>query len=125
MTANVADRVIDNGITVLDTEATHVYICSAEPTTYTEASSTYALGTKNWGAGGAFGAPAAGTNGRKVTSTAITDGSVTGSGTATKWAVTDNTNSRLLADGDLASSQAVTSGNTWALPAFDITIKSQ
>lgn len=125
--ANVlADRVLDLGLNVLDTEATHIYICSADPTTYTEATSTYALGNKNFGAGNAFGAPAAGSpNGRKVTSVAITDGSVTGTGTAAKWAVTDNTNSRLLANGSLSASQAVTSGNTFTLAAFDIRIPNQ
>lgn len=126
MAANVADRVLDNGLTVLDTEATHIYICSAEPSTFTAASSTNALGNKNFGAGGCFGAPAAGSpNGRKVSSTAITDGTVTGTGTATHWAVTDNTNSRLLAVGSLSSSQAVTSGNTFTLGSYDIRLPNQ
>jgi len=38
------DRVFDNGLTVLDTEANKILITSAEATTYTEANSTYALG---------------------------------------------------------------------------------
>lgn len=122
----VADRVLDLGLNVLDTEATHVYIVSADPTTFTEASSTNALGNKNFGAGAVFGAPAAGTpNGRKVTSAAITDGVVTGTGTATGWAITDNTNSRLLANGDFSASQGVTNGNTFTLGAFTITIPNQ
>jgi hypothetical protein len=126
MADSLGDRVLDYGLDVLDTEATHLYICSQEPTTFIEASSTYALGNKNFGAGGVFGGPAAGSpNGRKVSSTEITDGAVTGSDTAVKWAVTDDGNSRLLADGSLASSQPVTSGNTFSLPSFDITIPSQ
>jgi len=120
MAANVQDRVLDLGLNVLDTEATHMYITSAEATTFTEASSTFAKGNKNWGAGAVFGSPAAGSPGRKVTSAAITDGSVTGTATVTNWAVTDNTNSRLLAVGALSASQAVTSGNTFSLGAFDI-----
>jgi hypothetical protein len=126
MADSLADRVLDLGLNVLDSEADKIFICSQEPTTYTEASSTYALGNKTFSAGGAFGAPAAGSpNGRKVSSTAITDGSVTGTGTAAKWAVVDSANSRLLADGSLAASQAVTSGNTFSLPSFDIRIPGQ
>jgi hypothetical protein len=126
MTANVASRVLDNGLAVLDTEATHLHITSAEATTYTEASATFALGAKNWGAGGVFGSPAAGSpNGRKASSTAITDGAITASGTATNWAVVDSANSRLLAVGLLSASQAVVSGNTFSLASFDIRLPSQ
>ena len=126
MADNLQDRVLDLGLNVLDIEATHLYICSQEPTTFVEASSTYALGAKNWGAGAVFGSPAAGSpNGRKVSSAAISDGAVTGTGTAAKWAITDNTNSRLLAVGSLAASQAVTAGNTFSLATFDIRIPSQ
>lgn len=117
----VADRVLDLGLNVLDTEATHLYITSSEATTFTQASSTNALGNKNFGAGAVTGSPAAGSpNGRKVTTAAVTDGSVTATGTATTWAITDNTNSRLLATGTLSASQAVTSGNPFTLGAFDI-----
>jgi hypothetical protein len=56
---SLQSRVLDLGLNVLDTETTHLYLCSQEPTTYTEATSTYALGNNNFGAGGAFGAPAA------------------------------------------------------------------
>lgn len=126
MAANVADRVLDLGLNVLDTEATHIYITNAEATNFTQASSTFALGNKNWGAGAVFGAPAAGSpNGRKVSSAAVTDGSVTATGTATHWAVTDNTNSRLLAVGTLAASQGVTSGNPFTLSSFDIRLPNQ
>jgi hypothetical protein len=126
MPASLSDRVLDLGLNVLDAEPEKIVICSAEPTTYTEANSTFKLGEKVFAVGGAFGAPAAGTpNGRKVSSTAITDGAVQGTGTATKWGVVDSANTRLLADGDLAASQAVTSGNTFSLPSFDIRIPSQ
>lgn len=117
----VGDRVLDLGLNVLDVEATHLYITSAEATTFTQASSTNALGNKNFGVGAVTGSPAAGSpNGRKVTTAAITDGTVTATGTATTWAITDNTNSRLLATGTLSASQGVTSGNTFTLGAFDI-----
>ncbi len=126
MANNVASRVLDNGLSVLDTESDKIVICSQEPTTYTEANSTYALGNKTFSAGGAFGAPATGSpNGRKVSSTAITDGSVTATDDATHWAVVDTANSRLLAVGSLSAPQAVTSGNTFQLPSFDIRLPSE
>lgn len=126
MAANVQSRVLDNGLTVLDTEADKIVLCSQEPTTYTEANSTYILGAKTFSTGAAFGSPAAGSpNGRKVSSTAITDGAISGTGTATNWAVVDTANTRLLAVGSLSSSQAVTNGNTFSLPSFDIRLPSQ
>jgi hypothetical protein len=116
------DRVFDNGLTVLDTEANRLDICSSEPTTYTAATSTASLGNKTLGAGD-IGAPAAGSpNGRQVTVQALTSGSVTATGTATHYAITDTGNSRLLATGALSSSQAVTNGNTFSTSSFTIRI---
>lgn len=114
------DRVMDFGLNVLDTEANRLDICSTEPATYAAATSTNTLGNKT---SLAVGSPGDGTpNGRKVTVPAITDGVVTGTGTATHWAITDTVNSRLLATGALSASQGVTSGNVFVLAAFDIRI---
>jgi len=118
------DRVFDNGLTILDTEANRLDICSSEPTTYTAATSTASLGNKSIGAGD-IGAPAAGSpNGRQVTVSALTAGSVTATGTATHYAITDTANSRLLATGALTASQAVTNGNTFSTSSFTIRIPS-
>lgn len=122
----VDSRVLDLGLNVLDTESTHLYLCSAEPATFTQASSTFALGNNNFGAGAVFGAPAAGTpNGRKVASAAVSAGSITATGTAANWAATDNPNTRLNVTGALAATQAVTSGNTWQMATFDVRLPSQ
>jgi hypothetical protein len=118
--AFINDRVFDNGLTVLDTEANRLDICSQEPVSYTEATSTYTLGNKTSLSVGAPGDRSGG--GRKVTVAAITDGTVTGTATATHWAVVDTSNSRLLATGSLSSGQAVSSGNPFTLAAFDIGI---
>lgn len=57
----INDNVLDNGLTQLKSQASDIYICSQEPATFTQASSTYALGRKNFGAGNVFpGAIAAG-----------------------------------------------------------------
>lgn len=116
--ATLNDRVYDNGLTVLDTEANRLDICSQEPATYTAATSTYTLGNKT---SLSIGAPAARSGGgREVTIASFTDGAVTGNGSATHYAIVDTVNSRLLATGSLSSSQTVTSGNTFSLAAFKI-----
>lgn len=119
MAGTFGDRVFDNGLTVLDTEANRLDVCSQQPTTYTEATSTYTLGNKTSPTISAPGDRTGG--GRKVTVSAITDGDVTATGTATHWAITDTVNSRLLATNALSASQALGStANTFGLPAFDI-----
>lgn len=120
----VHDDVLDAALNIFNNNADIIAICSTEPANYTEATSTYVLGSKDHGAAGtAFGSPAdRSPSGRKVASTAVTDGAVTDDGTATHWAVCDSGNSKLLAADALDASQAVTSGNTFALPSFDIGI---
>lgn len=120
----IGSYVLDNGLSVLDTDAVAIHLCSQDPTTYTEATSTYSLGNKTWTAGGAFGAPEDGTpNGRQVNSTAISDGDVTATGTATDWAVVDATH--LLANGSLLAPQSVEQSNTFVLPSFKVKIPNQ
>jgi hypothetical protein len=112
------DRILDNGLSALDTEATHVHILSAEPASWANVG-TYTLGNATT----SIPAPAARTpSGRKVVVPAVTSGSVTGTGTAAYWAVVDTTNTRLLAAAALSASQVVTSGNTFTLASFDIGI---
>jgi len=118
--ATLNDRVLDNGLSILQSEGDRVDICSSEPTTYSAATSSASLGNTT---SITISAPAdASPNGRKVTLSAITGASVTSTGTATHYAITDTGNSRLLATGALSSSQAVTSGNTFSLTASDIRI---
>ena len=124
----LGDHVLDGALAILDTEANRLDICHTLPTTYAQATSTYTVGNKLTPS---VGAPAAGSpNGRKVTVAKITDGTVTATSTGTSddaqfWALTDTTNSRLLAAGSLAAAQMVTSGNTFTLAAFDIRIPSE
>lgn len=118
--AYLNDRVLDNGLNTLTTEGNRLDICSAEPTTYAAATSTYTLGNKT---GISVSAPSARTpSGRKVTVAAISDGNVTNSGTASHWAITDTANSRLLAACPLSATQSVTNGNIFMLTSFDIGI---
>ena len=118
--AYLNDRVLDNGLTVLDTEANRLDICSQEPATYTQAITTYSLGNKT---SPSVGAPTdRSPTGRKVVVAAISDGSTTGTGTATHYALVDTVNSRLLAAGPVSVSKAVTPGNAFTLAAIDIGI---
>lgn len=118
--ATISDRVFDNGLTVLDTEANKIIITSAEATTFTQANVTYALGNST---SLSIGAPQDRTGGgRQVVIAAITDGSVVTSGTATHYAIVDTVNSRLLATGALTNPSAVTSGNTFTLTSTTIGI---
>jgi hypothetical protein len=120
MMATIADRVFDNGLTTLDTEANRIDICSSEPTTYAAATSTLTLGNST---SLSIGAPQDRSGGgREVVVAAITDGSVTGTGTATHYAIVDTSNSRLLATGSLTASQSVTSGNSFTLSSVTIGI---
>lgn len=118
--AYISDYVLDLGLTYLDTSGNRLDICTQEPATYAAATSTYTLGNKT---SLSIGAPAArAPSGRKVTIAAISDGAVTGAGTATHYAVSDTTASRLLIAGPLVASQVVTSGNPFTLAAFDFGI---
>lgn len=96
----------------------NLYICSTEPGTFTAASSTNKLGTKATPSIGAAGDRSGG--GRKRTVAAITDGTVNSTGTASHWALTDDSASELCATGALASSQSVTATNTFTTTAFEI-----
>jgi hypothetical protein len=117
--ATLDNRVFDNGLTVLDTEANAIHITSAEATSFANVAAV-TLGNST---SLSIGAPAdrAG-GGREVVVAAITDGSVTGTGTATHYAIIDTVNSRLLATSTLTASQSVTSGNTFTLSSVAIGI---
>lgn len=118
--ASISDRVLDNGLTVLDTEANKITVTSQESTTYASANSTHALGSST---SLSIGAPADRSGGgREVTVAAISDGSISATGTATHYAILDTANTRLLATGSLSASQSVTSGNTFTLATFKIGI---
>jgi hypothetical protein len=116
------DNTLDNGLAALKAAADRIYINSSEPATFTAASSTVALGNRTFTAGSVYpGAIAAGSpSGRRLTSVAVTDGTVTATGTATHNSVVSSGSSRLEVAQALAASQGVTSGNTFTLTAQDV-----
>jgi hypothetical protein len=103
-----------------------LWLCTAEPTTFTQASSTYAVGLKT--------SPTIGTaetttgSGAQVPVGAITDGEITANGTATHWALTASTTyfgtNVLYAAGPLTAGQLVVDGNTFTLTSFNVAVNS-
>jgi hypothetical protein len=119
MAATLHDDVFDAALNVVKNNTENLYICSSMPTTFAEASSTYKLGTK---ATPGFTGPADDTSGRKLTITAITDGTVSANGTAGFFALTDDSASKLLVAQALNATQAVISGNTFTLTSQKVAI---
>ena len=114
----INDEVFDGGLDYADTNGTQIDITSQVATTRTEAITTYTLGNDTVNTG----APEAGAvDGRRVQVPAITAGTVTGTNTATHWALTSGT--ELLATGPLTAPQGVTSGNTFSLDAISIALR--
>jgi len=119
------DDVRDEGLdwikAIADANNLDLHICSAEPTTYTQAITTYSLGQKE---NIACGAPAAdGSDGRRVQIAAVTDGVVDGTDDATHQALVDTDGTVLVGVQALSGGgEAVTSGNTFTTSAFYITI---
>lgn len=121
MVAMLETIVLDSGLTVLDAQTSFISVCSSEPTTIAIAATSGLLGFKNFGAGAAFGPMAAGpSSGRQVTSTAISDGTITTTGTASWWAA--YAAGTLHAHGTLSGAQAVSAGNSFTLAPFTISI---
>ena len=118
--AFINDEVFDQGLDWADVNGTRLDITSTDP------GGTYATVTANTLGNKTIGVTATedadtGT-GRQVTVPAITDGSVTGDGTATHGAI-HNATDTVVASGALSSSQAVTNGNTFTLDEILITIR--
>lgn len=125
MAATLHNNVYDYGLTTtFVTESTYgnidLHLCSAAPTTYAEATSTYTLGSE---ATITISGPSDGdTSGRKVTIPAVVNASVTADGTATHIAVVNTDTSILVAVIPLDSSEAVLNGGLWSSNAVDIEI---
>ncbi len=118
----IEDDIFDNGLSQLANQTNKRIDINytQEPTTYTEATNTYSCGNKIGLTMSAISNGA--TDGRRVQTPAITDGSVTATETAGWWSLTDNS-STLHAAGALDSTEAVSSSNTFQLGAISITLR--
>lgn len=120
MAKSIHDDVLDAALDVIAT-GNEIVVCSAQPTTYAEAHTTYMLVTHVMTAGDGNGDYTIGNgdaSGRKVAVTQQANITITNSGTATHVAITDTGNSKLLLV-TTCTSQALTAGNTVTIPTFD------
>jgi hypothetical protein len=124
MGKSVHNDVLDGALNILKNNVTRAVLCSAEPTTYTEGNSTYALADVTLSSSDFTNADGS-TSGRKTTVAAKTAVPVDASGTGTHLALLDVSNTKLLYVTTTAS-QGVSSGGTvdigsWAIEIADPT----
>jgi len=118
------DTTLDAMLAAWCGDALRVHICSTQPTTYTEAITTYNLGTVTVTAGAGNGDFTVGngdTSGRKITLLQQTGVSVSATGTAQHIAITDATDTLYLVT--TCTPQGVTSGNTATINAVDFELR--
>ena len=112
--------VFDNGLSSIDDNTENLHLLSADPGLVWTNIAAYLLGTK---ATPIIAAPSDRTEGgREIVIAAITDGSVSGTDTATHFALTDDTEEKILVSGLIETSQVVTSGNVFTLTEFSVGI---
>jgi hypothetical protein len=117
------DSAMDAMLAYID-DSTLLCVCSAQPTTYAEASSTYKLAdvVMTAGAGnGDYTLANGDTNGRKLTVAQQADVPIDSTGTATHVALCISGSSTLVYV-TTCTSQALTSGGTVTVPAWDIEV---
>ena len=114
------DAMMEAGLAYVRGNANKMIACSAQPTNYTEANSTYALASATMTVNTDY-TLADGTSGRKITVAAKSGQSVTATGTATHIALV-STGDSTLRYVTTCTSQSLTSGNTVNFPAWDIQI---
>jgi hypothetical protein len=118
MAKSVHDTVLDGAFQVLDA-GNIMTACNAEPTTRTQAVTTFALADVALTPVTDFTLANGDTSGRKCTIAAKSAVPVDTTGTATHVAICDGTNLLYVTT---CTSQALTSGNTVNFPAWDIEI---
>jgi hypothetical protein len=116
MAKTVDDSVLDAAIAVIKT-ATQLCLCSAQPTTYAQATADYMLVLKTGLTAGSFTGPVDDTSGRKVSKNAETGITVTNTGTAIYAALCTGS---VLLYVTTVTSQVVTAGNSCNTPIFKI-----
>ncbi len=112
MGKSVPDAIID--LMLDQPEGTNIHVCSAEPTTFTEAVTTFNLASDTVGS---YTKANGDVSGRKNTQAGTTGSSITATGTGNHVAITTTTGS-VLELVTTATSQALTSGGTVDIGAF-------
>lgn len=117
MAKTAHNDLLDNGPQYLKDHGTIMTACSAQPTTYAEAITTYKLADVVMVTGD-FTVSDGDTNGRKVRVAQKADVPVDTDGTANHVAICETAISKLLLV-TTCTPQALTAGNTVTFPAFD------
>ena len=113
----IHDNVLDAALNYIKSNGTEFTVCGpTEPTTYTEAHTTYKLADIVTDSAD-FTGPADDTSGRKITTVQQTDVPVDATGEAL-FVCINNTAGSLLLLKTTRTSQSLTSGNTVTIPAF-------
>jgi len=117
MGKSIHDNVLDAALNYIKNNATELTVCSAEPTTYTEAHTTYKLADVVIDSADFTGPANGDASGRKITVNQQADIDIDASGTATHVALTNGVDTLLLVT--TCTDQVLTMGNTVTTPAFD------
>lgn len=121
MAKAASDAVLDGALERI-AESTILVVCTQEPTTHTEATTTYALADTALTAGdgnGDFVIANGDTSGRKVTTSEQASVPVDTTGSATHVALCTSTDLRYVTT---CTAQSLTAGNTVTIPAWKVEI---
>jgi hypothetical protein len=126
MAKSAHNDVLDGSLNIVKNNATRICVCSAEPTTYAEATTTYDGGASKYKlaiktiTSADFTGPADGdVSGRKLTSNAHTAVTIDATADATHIALCDSGTSKLLYV-TTATTQTLTAAGTVNIPAWKI-----
>lgn len=120
MPKSVIDAALDAAFDYID-QCNVMTICGTEPTTYTEANATYMLASVAMTPDTNYTKANGDTSGRKVTVAAKSGVSITTTGTA-NWVCLLKSGTSELVYKTSCTAQALTSGGTVDIPAWDIEI---
>jgi len=122
MAKYLPDAVIDGMLGYIRVNITGVSVCSTQPTTYAEATSTYMLASQNGLTSTDLTLGDGDTSGRKVTLSEQAGVSITTTATGAHVSWWGSTGSTLLLV-TTCTTQALTTGNTVTIPAHDFEIR--
>ncbi len=121
MAKSVHDDVLDSALNYIKNNATRISVCSTQPTTYTEAVTTYKLAIKTISSTDFTGPANGDSSGRKLTSNEHASITVDTTGTAAHVALSDSATSKLLFV-TTCNNVSITASNTITISTWDVEI---
>lgn len=120
MAKSIPDSILDGMLNTIRNNATRMDACSQQPTTYTQATSTYSLADVTMTAPGDYTLANGDTSGRKITVAQKTGVTIDSTGDCDHVALTDGTSTLYAVT--TCTSTSLTSGQTMTFNAWDIEI---